>query len=375
MSTRSLRVAVIGASGRGDYGHGLDTAFLDVPGTELVAVADHDPAGAARAARRVGVSRDYRDYRQMLATERPDIVCVGPRWLTQRVEMVEAAAAAGCHVYCEKPFAPDLVSADRMLAACRTAKTKLALAHQWRAMPPIRQAIADVAAGKYGRLLRATARPKDDHRGGGEELLVHGTHWFDLIIALAGLPRWVSGHVQVGHRDATRRDRTDGTEPVGPLTGDSISAMFGFPRGVRGYFESTAGLSIRGRSKFDNLYGVSLECERAAIHFRQPGDAWVYPAPRVLPDLKHLVWKRLTVAGWHTDKAGRPRNVRKTWIRDGNRVLAIDLVDAIRKDRAPLSGPTHALAITEMVQGVYASHFAEGRRLPIPLETRGHPLQ
>ena len=375
MSERPLRVAVIGASGRGDYGHGLDTAFADVPGTRLVAVADHDPAGAARAAKRIGVSQHYRDYRRMISSERPDIVCVAPRWLTQRVEMIETAAAAGCHVYCEKPFAPDLVSADRMLAACRTAKTRLAMAHQWRAMPPIRQAITDVLAGKYGRLLRATARPKDDHRGGGEELLVHGTHWFDLIITLAGLPRWVSGHVQVGHREATQRDRTDGTEPVGPLTGDSISALFGFAKGVRGYFESTAGLSIRGRSKFDNLYGVSLECERAAIHFRQPGDAWIYPAPRVLPDLEHLTWKRLTVPGWHTDAAGRPRNVRKLWIRHGNRVLATDLVEAIREDRDPLSGPAHALAITEMVQGVYASHFSEGRRLPIPLETRRHPLQ
>jgi len=371
---RPLRIGVIGATGRGGYGHGLDRAFQDVPGTTIVAVADHDRAAGQKKARELGADGCHADFRKMLSTEKLDIVCIGPRWLTHRVEMVEAAAASGCHIYCEKPFAPDLVSADRMRVACRAANVKLAMAHQWRAMPPIRQAIQDIIAGRHGRLLRASTRPKDDHRGGGEELLVHGTHWFDLLITMAGRPRWASGHIQVGHRDATVKDRTDATEPVGPITGDSISALWGFADGVRGYFESTANLAVRGKSNFDNLYGVFLECEKAAIHFRQPGDAWIYPAPKVLPDQKHLAWQRITIPGWHTDKNGQPRDVRRTWIRHGNTVLATDLVEAIRQNREPLSGLDHAMAITEMVQGVYASHFARGLRLPIPLIDRRHPL-
>ena len=370
-----LRVGVIGATGQGGYGHGLDRAFVEVPGTSIVAVADHDQAAGRKKAAQLGLKTAYADYRKMLADEKLDIVCIGPRWLTRRVEMVEAVAAAGCHIYCEKPFAPDLVSADRMQRACKRARVKLAMAHQWRAMPPIRQAMSELKAGRYGRLLRASTRPKDDHRGGGEELLVHGTHWFDLLIAMAGTPRWSSGHIQVGRRDATRKDRTDATEPVGPITGDSISALWGFDNGVRGYFESTAHLAVRGKSNFDNLYGVFLECERAAIHFRQPGDAWVYPAPKVLPDHKQLAWHKITVPGWHTDADGKPRNVRRTWVGYGNSVLAGDLVQAIRNDREPLSGLDHAMAITEMVQGVYASHFSEGRRMKIPLGQRQHPLE
>ena len=370
-----LRIGVIGATGQGGYGHGLDRAFQDVPNTKIVAVADQNQEAGQKKAAAIGANRSYTDFRKMLDTEKLDIVCIGPRWLTRRVEMVEAVAAAGCHIYCEKPFAPDLVSADRMRTACRRAGIKLAMAHQWRAMPPIRQAIKEIASGQYGRLLRASTRPKDDHRGGGEELLVHGTHWFDLLITMAGLPRWAGGHIQVGHRDATVKDRTDATEPVGPITGDSISALWGFPGGVRGYFESTAHLSIRGKSNFDNLYGVFLECERAAIQFRQPGDAWVYPAPKVLPDQKHLTWRRITIPGWHTDGNGRPRNVRRTWIHHGNTVLAADLVEAISRNREPLSGLDHAMAITEMVQGVYASHLAGGSRMPIPLVNRKHPLE
>ena len=296
---RSLRIGVIGATGQGGYGHGLDRAFQDVPNTKIVAVADQDRVAGQKKANAVGANRSYTDFRKMLDAEKLDIVCIGPRWLTRRVEMVEAVAAAGCHIYCEKPFAPDLGSADRMRAACRRAKITLAMAHQWRAMPPIRQAIKEIASGQHGRLLRASARPKDDHRGGGEELLGHGTHWFDLLITMAGLPRWASGHILGGNRDATRADAGQGNTPVGPITGNSIAATFGFDKGTRGYFESTAGLAGPEAPHYDNLYGLALECEKATLELREPGDAYIYPAPRVLPDLTHIEWQKYHLAGWH----------------------------------------------------------------------------
>lgn len=371
----TYRVAVIGSTGKGDYGHGLDRAFLGVDRASVVAVADDNPEGLVAAGHRLGVERLYDAYRKMLDREQPDIVCIGPRWGTERVPMVEAAAAAGCHIYCEKPFAARLADADRMVAACRQAKVKLAIAHQWRAMPPVEKALADVHAGHYGKLLRMRARAKDDSRGGGEELLVHGTHWFDLMIALAGLPRWTSGHVTVSGRDATRDDVHHGTEPVGPIAGDSISAMFGFDEGVRGYFDSTADLSPPADGRFDNLYGLELECEEALIELRQPGDVYVYPVPRVLPDYDQLRWEKTWIEAWHFTPEHKARDVRRTWIEEGNRVLARDLIEAIENDREPLASGRNAHYVTEMVQGVYASHLADGRRLEIPLAERRHPLE
>ena len=45
-----LRVAVIGHTGRGNYGHGLDTMWKAIPATEIVAIADADAkAGGWRA--------------------------------------------------------------------------------------------------------------------------------------------------------------------------------------------------------------------------------------------------------------------------------------------------------------------------------------
>ena len=371
--SKTYSAAVIGSTGKGNYGHRLDSAF-DIDGVELVAIADDDPEGLADAGERLGVSRLYRDYRQMLETEKPDFVSIAPSWVTERVAMIEAAAAAGCHIYCEKPVAGSLAEVDAIVAACQSANVKMAVAHQWRAMLPIQQVIKDVKAGKFGKLLRVRTRPKDDSRGGGEELLLHGTHLFDLMMAFAGEPRWASGHVALGDRDATTDDTGEGNAPVGPIIGDSISAMFGFDNGVRGFFESTAGLAIPGESNFDNLYGLSLECERAALELREPGDVYIYPAPRVLPDIQDLAWERVWMPEWHECPEHAPPLLRQNWLSIGNRTLARDLIDAAETDREPLSSIRMVRFVNEMVQGVYSSHLRDGRRIDIPLADRAHPL-
>jgi predicted dehydrogenase len=366
---RKFRVGIIGATGRGDYGHGLDRAFADAERFEVVGVADADAAGRQAAGKRLGVNRLYGDYREMLAREKPGIVSIGPRWLTDRVAMVQAAAGADCHIYCEKPFAASVADAAAMAEACRRARVKLAMAHQFRAMPPVREALAQLRAGKFGRLVRMTARPKDDQRGGGEELIVHGTHLFDLMIAFAGPPRWVSAHVSAGGHEVTRADRREGTEPVGPVAGDAVTAAFGFDHGVGAAFLSRAGLHRAGRL----LYGLLLECESAALFVRSPGDVFVYPAPVAQPEDSKAAWQKIWVEDWHFTPEHKPRPATD-WIHRGNQILVRDLADAIEQDRSPASSLDDVLRVTEMIQGVYSSHFAGGARLALPLKDRKHPL-
>lgn len=316
----------------------------------------------------------------MLARERLDIVCIGPSWTAERVAMVEAVAAAGCHIYCEKPFLADLVSVDRARAACERGAVKLQMAHQWRASAPVQQTIARLHAGYFGRLLRMRARPKDDRRGGGQELLLHGTHMFDLMFALAGPPRWASGHIQVGEREAQRTDAVAAS--IGPMLGDSIVAVFGFDHAVRGFFDSTAGTAPTTRKQqpgeidnpaWDHVFGLTVECERATLAFRQPGDVYVYPAAGILPDIAALAWEKTIVPEWHFTPEHLPRDFSK-WLHLGNQILARDLMAAIDENRAPLSPLEHAAWVTEMVQGVYVSHLDGGRRVAIPLAERKHPL-
>ena len=78
-----LRAAIIGHTGRGDYGHGLDVLFNDLPGVQVVAIADPVAAGREAAAKRCGALRQYADYREMLAKEKPQLVSIAPRWSDQ----------------------------------------------------------------------------------------------------------------------------------------------------------------------------------------------------------------------------------------------------------------------------------------------------
>ena len=170
MQSKKYRVAVIGATGKGDYGHGIDVAWLGVDNVELVAVADADISGRAKAAQRLSVKNAYADYREMLAREKPDFASVCPRHLDQRAEMVIAAAEAGCHIYTEKPFAPDLEAADRMVRAVQAAGIKLQIAHQMRCSPFLLKAVAMVRNGEIGDIQEIRGRGKEDHRAGGEAL-------------------------------------------------------------------------------------------------------------------------------------------------------------------------------------------------------------
>ena len=92
MNGKRYRAGIIGRTGRGDYGHGIDLAFVGHPNVEVVAIADTDVAGAERAAARTGAPRVYRSFREMLDREQLDLVGVAPRWPDCHREMIVAAA-------------------------------------------------------------------------------------------------------------------------------------------------------------------------------------------------------------------------------------------------------------------------------------------
>ena len=91
---KTYRVAVIGATGRGDYGHGVDVAFTKVPGVEIIAVADASDVGRAAAQKRISAPTAYADYHQMLAQEKPDIVGICPDTVTGYIGLLFEILAA-----------------------------------------------------------------------------------------------------------------------------------------------------------------------------------------------------------------------------------------------------------------------------------------
>ena len=126
---KTYRVGIIGSTGKGNYGHGLDTVWKSIPQVQIAAVADDNPSGLEQAITRTTAPKGYHDYRQMLGKEQLDIVAVCPRWVDQHHEMVMHCASHNCHVYMEKPFTQTLEDADDIIQAFQSKNLKLAIAH------------------------------------------------------------------------------------------------------------------------------------------------------------------------------------------------------------------------------------------------------
>ena len=371
------KIAVLGASGKGNYGHHLDTAFQEIDKAIITAIGDRNKDGLTQKGVQLNCNNLYTDLEKLYNEHEIDITCVCPGWVTERVDMIKLAANHGSNIYCEKPLAGTLEEVDQIVDTCEKQNVTLAMAHQWRAMPSIENTINKVKLKKYGNILRITARPKDDSRGGGEEFLLHGSHLFDIMIEIAGKPRWVSSFISKNRISANNKDKTIGTQPVGPILGDTIYAMIGFENGVVGNFISNANLVGEKNPNLDGLgvYGLTIETEQNVIIMREPGEVYIYPLPAVLPDYK-MTWERQLVQPWHSEqgKSIEDLKITNSWIKYGNKILAADLIESIEFDREPKSSLDNAKYINEIVQGAYESHFAKGERQLIPLKNRVHPL-
>lgn len=75
---RKLTAAIIGHTGKGNYGHSLELIFNDRENIQVVAVADPNPTGRAKAAAQCKALRQYANYREMLEKEKPSLVCIAP---------------------------------------------------------------------------------------------------------------------------------------------------------------------------------------------------------------------------------------------------------------------------------------------------------
>src|SRR5688500_7670461 len=129
------RAAVIGHTGKGDFGHGLDTIFAGRGDVEVVAVADANDAGRARAVERCRANKGDADYREMLEKEKPSLVSVAPRTTGERREMLLAALAAGAHVVSEKPFVRTPADGYEVLKLAADKHLRTAVAHQMHVAP------------------------------------------------------------------------------------------------------------------------------------------------------------------------------------------------------------------------------------------------
>jgi predicted dehydrogenase len=359
------RVAVIGRSGKGDYGHGLDVVWKSIAGVEIVAVADEDEKGRQAAAARIGAKNAYADYRQMLEKERPEFVSVAPRWPDHHRDMVLACARAGAHIFLEKPMARTLAEADEMIAQCEIRHVKLAIAHQTRYSPRVERIRELIADGTLGDILELRGRGKEDGRGGGEDLMVLGTHIMDLIRWFAKDARWCHARIRHKSRSATQADIRPGGENIGPVQGDSIHATYEFDAGIEGTFATVKDKGLRA-----SRFGLQILGSKGIVQLTTGSlpAAFFLPDPTWFPGQSKVAWQPITSAG-----LGKPERLTDAGLGAGNQWIAQDLLLAAKHDRQPRGNMYDGRAALEMILAVYESHRL-GQTVELPLKTRRHPL-
>ena len=235
------RVAIIGHTGAGDYGHYLDQAFTGVEGAEVVAVADPDEEGRRVAMERSGARKGYASYLEMLETEAADIAVVAPHEMTGHVEYVDAAAKHRCHVYVEKPLAATHAAADEMVSVCQEAGVMLVVALPWRGRPEIQELVVPmIKSGGIGEPRLARMYGFGDDRAGDEWMIDLYPHLFDLVWQMYGEPLWCQAVLTQDGLPATPNDRRPGSFGMGLTAGNGIWAHYQF-RGLNATFESYAG--------------------------------------------------------------------------------------------------------------------------------------
>lgn len=359
---KKLRAVVIGHTGRGGYGHNWDMTFNGIDAVETVAVADPVEAGRAKAMGRSGAKRGYAGYREMLAKEKPDIAIIATRRTDQHMDMFTAAVEAGAHIIIEKPMAGSLPEADAMVALAARKKIKVQVGHAARAASTTRKVAEIIKSGEIGTLLEMRSRGKEDKRAGGEDLIILGSHAFDLMRLFAGDPRWVSAHVTDHDRELAREHVRQGTEAVGLLAGDQVAAMFSFDGGVHGYFSSRSNDYLAG-----DRCGITLHCSRGAIFINlgssRQGQAFILRSPSWVPNKAAPQWEEIPGPG---------PEIMSNWDR-ANNTMALDLLDAIEHDREPACGVRDGRWTIEMTAGVYQSQL-KGGRVAFPLVDRRDPL-
>jgi predicted dehydrogenase len=359
--TKRYRAAVIGHTGAGDYGHGLDIVFNGRDNIEVVAVADPDDAGRAKAKQRARAQHDYRDYHEMLAKEKPNLVSIAMRWSDPHHAICKAALETGAHLYVEKPFTTTLAEADELIALAEEKNLKIAVAHQMHLAPVVQALKRKLSDSIIGDLLQIRAHGKQDSRAGGEDMVVLGTHLFDLMRLFGGDPLWCTAQVLHRGREATANDARTAGEKIGAVLGDEIEAQFGFPKGVHGTFTS------RGRNRETaGHWGIEFIGSKGAI--------------RILADIVPRVFVRSAVswsdsgakAEWTPMPWDRPADF-KPGVDGANARMLDDLLASIETNRKPACSASDATAAIEMVMAVYQAGLSH-ERVTFPLKQRKHPL-
>ncbi len=264
----------IGVAGTGFGAFHLEV-FQQIPGVELAAVSSARAERAEAIAERFGVPLATTDFATLLDACDAVVIATPPGL---HAEMAIAAAAAGKHIFCEKPMADSVENAKRMRDAVQAAGVVGMLNYQQRFTSHFGEAQRIVQSGEIGNLvfveMRVTMNPVgymhstlwsdtktawfgDAAQGGGLLASSVGPHLLDLVTWIGGPLAAVTARTQVSR---SRIQLEDGRSI------DNITAEDGFA--VLGQYANGALLTVRGVpvGHGGNEWQLELHGELGSLH-------------------------------------------------------------------------------------------------------------
>ena len=237
-----------------------------------------------------------------------------------------------------------------------------------------------IHAGEIGRILTCAMRGKEDPRGGGEDMLVLGTHVLDAAAWIFGRPEQVYSDIRFEGRPITAADVLATTEPLGPCGGDEVFSLYRFPGSVNGVFESRKvvekgdqrlGITVCGTAGMLTIRYTGKRELRICQDFPTPmedhSDFQVVTPPEdaPIPGAVPLDYPRLGI---------NPAKYFHLYFAENNRRAAWNLLRAIDGKEPLVAGIESALDSLEMITGAYQSALL---RAPVtfPLADRRNPLE
>ena len=148
---KELRFAILGT---GFWARYQLAAWGEIPGAKCVALCNRTRVKAEALAKEFGIPAVYDDAEQLFGEVRPDFVDIITDVDTHS-RFVQLAAGYHVQAICQKPLAPSVAEAERMLTVCRNEGVPLSVHENWRWQRPIRELKKVLDSGVVGPVFRA----------------------------------------------------------------------------------------------------------------------------------------------------------------------------------------------------------------------------
>jgi len=190
--TRKVNIAVIGTGRMGSV-H-VANLVRQIPEANLSAICDIRLEVAQAVADNLGIQRVVQDYHELLADPSIEAVLIATSTDTHAM-IIKDAAAAGKHIFSEKPLALNLKDIDEALAAVEKAKVKLQVGFNRRFDKSFQRVHQIVTSGEIGKPCSIHITSRDPEPPSMEFLRVSGGMFLDMTIHDFDMIRYQVGEV------------------------------------------------------------------------------------------------------------------------------------------------------------------------------------